>query len=146
MSDNQTNLEPAEGVTTADAPQEDPQDAQNPPEGEQDTFPREYVEQLRAEAAEARVKRKEASERLEGYARELFTARVAALGKLADPNDLPFNADLLEDHAALERAVDDLLQAKPHYAARTPRGDVGQGTTGASSTVDLAGLLRSAAL
>lgn len=134
-------------------PQEDAPDAQTgqtghsgqPPEEPQEdaeTFPRAYVEKLRQEAAEARVRAKKADD----LARELFTARVAATGRLADPNDLPFDDALLADLPALEAAIDELVAQHPHYAARRPRGDVGQGATGSDAgTVDLAGLLRSRA-
>ena len=120
---------------------ETPQDA---PEGTQDapdtpdTFPRAYVEQLRQEAAEARVKAKRADD----LAEQLFVARVAATGRLADPSDLPFDADALDDLPAMEAAIDALIAAKPHLAARTPRGDIGQGITTQTTDVDLAALLR----
>ena len=118
-------------------PQEDAQDAQEDAE----TFPRAYVEKLRQEAAEARVRAKRADD----LARELFTARVAATGRLADPNDLPFDDALLADMPALEAAIDELVAQHPHYAARRPRGDVGQGASPSSGGVDLAGLLRARA-
>ena len=122
--------------------QEDAQDAQEDAQDAQETFPRAYVEKLRQEAADARVRAKKADD----LARELFTARVAATGRLADPNDLPFDDALLADMPALEAAIDELLADHPHYAARRPRGDVGQGTTGSDDgTVNLAGLLRARA-
>lgn len=130
-----------------DAPQaqEDGQDAQEDAQDAQDdaeTFPRAYVEKLRQEAADARVRAKRADD----LARELFTARVAATGRLADPNDLPFDDALLADMPALEAAIDELVALHPHYAARRPRGDIGQGATGsAAGTVNLAGLLRARA-
>ena len=52
---------------------------------------------------------------------------------------------LLDDPDALTTAIDTLLASKPHLASRTPRGDVGQGSTGASGDVDLAALLRAGA-
>lgn len=124
-------------------PPEEPQDdAQEAPQEDAETFPRAYVEKLRQEAADARVRAKKADD----LARELFTARVAATGRLADPNDLPFDDALLADLPALEAAIDELLADHPHYAARRPRGDVGQGATGSDAgTVDLAGLLRARA-
>lgn len=102
------------------------------------TFTREYVEQLRAEAAEHRVRAK----RGEAYAQEVFYGRVAALAKMADPTDLTYEEDLLEDGAALEAAVDDLIGRKPHLALRRPAGDVGQGARPPSGDTDLAGMLR----
>lgn len=105
---------------------------------EPDTFPRSVVEKLRKENAGYREKAKKA----EQYAQELHAARVAATGRLADPTDLPFDPEHLEDHDALVAAVEDLLATKPHLASRKPRGDVGQGLSGASDSVDLAGILR----
>ena len=133
---NNTNTEAEKAEdTTQEAPETtEVEDAE--------TFPREYVERLRKEAAEARVKAKRADE----LARELFAAKVTATGRLADPSDLPFSDDLVADADALNAAIDALLDAKPHLASRTPRGDVGQGPTGGDSgTVDLAALLRAGA-
>lgn len=108
---------------------------------EPDTFDRAYVEKLRAEAAEHRVKAKRAEE----YAQEVFYGRVAALGKLADPTDLSYDEALLEDRSAMEAAIDELLTRKPHLADRRPTGDVDQGPRPQGQTVDLAGMLRSRA-
>ena len=128
----------AELQETPQEPQETPQE----PQEDAKTFPRAYVEKLRQEAAEARVRAKKADD----LARELFTARVAATGRLADPNDLPFDDALLADLPALEAAIDELVAQHPHYAARRPRGDIGQGAAGsAGGTVDLASLLRARA-
>lgn len=108
------------------------------PDGEPETFPRSYVEELRAEAAEHRVKAKRAEE----YAEEVFLSRVSALGKLADPTDLPFAAELLEDRSAMEAAVDELIATKPHLADRRPTGDIDQGARGTNTPVNLAAMLR----
>ncbi|GAA4889549.1 hypothetical protein GCM10025789_02460 [Tessaracoccus lubricantis] len=133
MEDNKTPEAEAEDTT-----QEAPEAAQDDAE----TFPRDYVEKLRKEAAEARVKAKRADD----LARELFTAKVTATGRLADPSDLPFSDELLADSDALSAAITTLLDKKPHLASRTPRGDVGQGPTGGNSgDVDLAALLRAGA-
>lgn len=107
---------------------------------EPETFDRPYVEKLRREAAESRVKAKRADD----LAAALWTARVTATGRLADPTDLvmPDDADPL-DEDAIAAAVDDLLERKPHLASRKPRGDVGAGATPAGGTVDLAALMRS---
>lgn len=106
---------------------------------EPDTFPRSVVEKLRKENAGYREK----ARRAEDYAKELFYVRVAATGRLADADDLPFDEALLEDHDALTAAVEELVARKPHLISRKPRGDVGQGLSGSSATVDLAGILRS---
>ena len=140
-----TAAELVEPQEDAQEPQETPQDAQEDaqePQEDAETFPRAYVEKLRQEAADARVRAKKADD----LARELFTARVAATGRLADPNDLPFDDALLADLPALEAAIDELVAQHPHYAARRPRGDIGQGATGADGgTVNLAGMLRARA-
>jgi hypothetical protein len=99
-------------------------DPETPPEGDQ--FPRAYVEQLRRENAEARVKAKRADD----LAAKLHAARVAATGRLADPSDLPYEEALVEDDEALTAAIDALLATKPHLASRRPRGDVDQGVRG----------------
>lgn len=131
-----------ETVVENDALDEQNVPTENVPTESTETFPREYVEKLRQEAAEARVKAKRADD----LARALFASRVAATGRLADPSDLPFDENLLDDAAAMNTAIDELLADHPHYAARTPRGNVGQGAmTSSTATVDLAGLLRARA-
>jgi hypothetical protein len=98
----------------------------------------EYVVKLRQEAADARVKAK----RVDDLAQRLHCALVAATGRLADPDDLPYDEAHLDDPEALAAAVDELLARKPHLASRRPTGDVGQGATPTAETVDLAGMLR----
>ncbi|MGD7706340.1 hypothetical protein [Microlunatus sp. Y2014] len=131
--------------TTSDSHTDVTRDTDVTPDGQdedtEETFPREYVEQLRKEAAEARVKAKRADD----LAQQLFHSRVASLDRLADPSDLPYDEALLDDSAALEAAVDALVATKPHLAARKPRGDIGQGLSAGTATVDLAGLLRASA-
>lgn len=108
----------------------------------EDTFPRSYVERLRDENAKYRQRAQRSDELAERLHREL----VARTGRLADPADLPFDESHLDDPEALAEAVDELIAAKPHLASRRPTGSVGQGvTSGASTTVDLAGILRSRA-
>lgn len=121
--------------------QETPETEQEPPEEEPETFPRKVVEDLRQENGKYRQR---AVDR-DALAARLHTALVAATGRLADPTDLTYDEAHLTDDDALTAAVDALLVRKPHLAARTPRGDVGQGATEAGGTVSLAGLLRSRA-
>lgn len=118
---------------------ETPGEPQETPDSEADTFDRAYVEKLRREAGDARVRAKDRDD----LAHRLHTALVAATGRLADPSDLPYDENHLTDPDALTAAVDDLLTRKPHLAPRRPRGDVGQGVGAAGQTVDLAGILRS---
>ncbi|MCH8612328.1 hypothetical protein [Arsenicicoccus dermatophilus] len=112
-------------------------DDQDDPE----TFPRAYVEKLRQEAADARVRARDR----DSLAERLHTALVAATGRLADPTDLAFSEDHLTDPDALTAAVDELLARKPHLASRRPTGSIAQGATAPASAVDLAGILRRAA-
>jgi hypothetical protein len=87
----------------------------------------------RSRTAGHRVKAK----RADSLAAHLVTAEAALTGKLADPTDLPFTEDLLDDDGLVDdglvddtkvqAAVDDLIKRKPHLAARRPTGDVGQG-------------------
>lgn len=131
----QTEQQPAD----SDAQTTEPPDPEGTPEPE--TFPRAVVEELRRENAEARTKAKRAEE----MSRRLHLELVRATGRLADPDDLPFDEAHLEDVDVLDAAIDELIARKPHLAARRPRGDVGQGATAEAAGVDLAGMLRARA-
>lgn len=106
-------------------------------ETEPDTFPREVVEKLRQENGKYRQRAGQADE----LAMRLHTELVRATGRLADPTDLPFDPEHLDDPEKLTAAVDALLDAKPHLATRRPSGDIGQGqrgpATGAFSLLDM---------
>jgi hypothetical protein len=78
----------------------------------------------------------------DAYAQRLHTELVRATGKLADPTDLPFDEAHLDDANALTAALEKLLTRKPHLASRRPTGEIGQGASPSSATVDLAALLR----
>ncbi|MCG7430168.1 hypothetical protein [Dermacoccus nishinomiyaensis] len=148
---NETPETATEGVTTTDTLEDERAEGGDDPtedttedtteddaDAEAETFPREYVEKLRKEAADARVKAKRADD----LAARLHTALVAATGRLADPSDLPFDDAHLEDADALNAAVDALLARKPHLASRRPVGSIGQGATSPADRVSLAGILR----
>lgn len=107
-------------------------------EDEPETFPRSYVEELRQENGKYRQRAQQA----DAYAQRLHTELVRATGRLADPTDLPFDAEHLDDPDKLSTALDDLLTRKPHLANRRPVGDIGQGATPSGGTVDLAAILR----
>lgn len=128
--------EPSEGQTA---------EPDNPEVGttddEPDTFPRSYVEELRRENG----KHRQRAQQGDLYAQRLHTELVRATGRLADPTDLPFDAEHLDDPDKLSTAVDDLLARKPHLASRRPMGEIGQGATGSAGNVDLAALLRQGA-
>lgn len=104
-----------------------------------ETFPREYVERLRGQNAKYRDRAKVA----DSLATRLHAELVKSTGRLADPTDLPFDADHLDDPEALSTAIDDLLARKPHLASRKPIGDIGQGHRGGSAEpFSLLGLLK----
>jgi hypothetical protein len=135
----------AEGLQSTETPEgtqivSTPDDAQDddtaPIEG--DTFPRSYVEKLRDENAKYRQRAGQADD----LAQRLHTSLVAATGRLQDPSDLPFDETHLDDPEALTQAIDALLAEKPHLASRTPRGDIGQGVSGADQNMDLGALIR----
>lgn len=140
-----------------DAEHADEETDETPDDERQDddaeTFPAAYVRKLRQENKGYRDRAKSAEDRVteleqsnDSLSRELFTARVAATGKLADPADLPYDAHLLDDSDNLTAAIDSLTDAKPHLKARKMFGDVGQGVKGKeSAAVDLAGMLRARA-
>lgn len=120
----------ADAAEVADEPQS---------EAEPETFPRSYVEDLRQENGRYRQRAQQADQ----YAQRLHTELVRATGQLADPTDLPFNADHLEDGDKLAAAITELLARKPHLANRRPMGDIGQGAvSGEAANVDLAAILR----
>lgn len=108
-------------------------------EDEPDTFDRAYVEKLRQENGKYRQRAQRADE----LAHRLHRALVESHGKLADPTDLPFDEEhLTDDGSRLREAIDDLLTRKPHLAKRQVTGDIGQGASTDTGTVDLMGILR----
>lgn len=143
-TDDQVNDEQEEVVTEEEQQEETEEEApgEEQPEEKADTFDRTYVEKLRKEAADARVKAKGA----DALAEALWSARVSHTGRLADPTDLPMpeGADPM-DEEAITTAIDALLERKPHLESRMPRGKIGQGEglgTGSGGDVDLAGIMR----
>ncbi|MBS1691928.1 MAG: hypothetical protein JST91_06890 [Actinobacteria bacterium] len=146
MSDNHTpdetttevmersETDPATDVTSGAADTPEGSDSESNPE----TFPRSYVEELRQENGRYRQRAQQG----DAYAQRLHTELVRATGRLADPTDLPFAADHLDDSDKLSLALDELLTRKPHLANRRPAGDIGQGPTPSGGSVDLAAILR----
>lgn len=126
-AEHETDASQTEGL---EAPESEP---------EPETFPRSYVEELRQENGKYRQRAAQGDQ----YAQRLHTELVRATGRMADPTDLPFDAEHLDDPEKLTAAIELLLSNKPHLATRRPAGDIGQGPmSGASSTVDLAAILR----
>lgn len=108
---------------------------------EQDTFDRSYVEKLRKENAKYRDRAKRTDE----LAHRLQTALVAADGRLADPEDLPYEDAYLDDPEALQDAITDLIRRKPGLRSRKFTGDVGAGDRGSKhkAPVDLLQIMKS---
>ncbi|QNK52160.1 hypothetical protein H7F30_11055 [Dermacoccus sp. PAMC28757] len=137
MTDETENLEATEADATDEA-----QDAD-----EQDTFSREYVEKLRAEAAEHRVKAKEAQDALSASVTAYRSLAVehAAQDILKAPAALEWRDEWATDEGldfeAIRTAATEYANQFPHAAKVS--GDVGQGYKDSASTVvDLAGMLR----
>lgn len=105
-------------------------------EQEPETFPASVVKDLRKENAGLRVRAKKTDD----YAHRLHTELVRATGRLADPTDLEFSEDNLDDAEALTAAIDALLEAKPHLRARKVEGDVGQGRRSGDAPQDFSRL------
>lgn len=133
MTIETVNPDPSD-LETIEIPVGQTPDGETPPAAEPepalepgDTFPRAYVEELRAESAKHRTAAKEAAEAVLPLQERLFGLLVASTDRLADPTDLPFDAALIDDEVALTAAIDDLLARKPHLASRTVVGDIGQG-------------------
>lgn len=109
------------------------------PDDDAEAFPRSVVEKLRTENGKYRQRAGQA----DALAQRLHTELVRATGRLADPADLAFDAEHLDDAEALTSAIDALLADKPHLASRTPVGDIGQGQRGGSSEpFSLLGMLK----
>lgn len=146
---------PPEDDGTDDDQQDDQQDddGDDDQEGDDDqqagdTFPRPYVERLRARSAGYRARAKQAEERTGELERALFTERVRALDVLADPTDLPYDAELLEDSDALAEAVRQLVKDRPHYRRRGTLDGAGTGSrdrAGSTDGVSLTGIMRAGA-
>ncbi len=95
-----------------------------------DTFPRDYVENLRQESKGYREKASAAEARTDELSRALFAARVAATGKVENAAEIEYNADMLDDADALNTAIDAAIEARPYIKTRKPSGNIGQGVKG----------------
>ena len=133
---DETNPAPEEPTV-----EDDVQTDNEEPTEEQDTFPRDYVEKLRDENAKYRQRAQKADD----LAHRLHNALTAATGRLADPSDLPYDESHLDDPEALQRAIQELLEKKPHLGSRKPVGNIGQGVSSSTDAVDLAAMMRARA-
>lgn len=142
MTNNESTTDNAEQpATPADMPQKQAEPTDEQPAEQADehtTFSREYVEELRGEAAKYRTRAKH-TEQVE---RRLHEALVRLDGRLHDASDLDFDPERLEGDG-VEAAITALLEAKPHLAKRAPSGDVGAGVRGeVDAAPDLISIMR----
>ena len=152
MTNNESTTDNTEQpVTPADMPQKQAEPSGEQQAGEQadeqpaeqaadehTTFSREYVEELRGEAAKYRTRAKHTEE----VERRLHDALVRLDGRLHDASDLDFDPKRLEGDG-VEAAITALLEAKPHLAKRAPSGDVGAGVRGeVDAAPDLISIMR----
>lgn len=100
------------------------------------------ISRARQQAARYRRQLRDVESERDELAAALWTERVAALGVLADPTDLPHDPDALHDPDRLRELADELVAAKPHLRSRRIRERAGQGEGDGSGTVSLSGLLR----
>lgn len=100
------------------------------------------VARARRQAARYRRELRDVESERDELAAALWTERVAALGVLADPTDLPPDPEALHDPDRLRELAAELVAAKPHLRSRRIRERAGQGEGDGSGTVSLSGLLR----
>lgn len=115
---------PDGGAGTSDPEGETPNETTDDPEGEGDgkKFDREYVQELRSESAGHRKRATEAEKAVEDLRRKLWSHEVAALGLLADPDDLPYDSEAAGDPEAVKAAAEALIARKPHMARTSTSG------------------------
>lgn len=128
-----------EGLAVSNAEVEGSAPEQTP--GDEETFPRKYVEELRTENGNYRNRAKDAEAKADELAQALWTERVRSLGVLADPTDLPYDPEALDDLEQIKAQADELLASKPHLRTRKITERAGQGERGAE-TVSLVELLQ----
>lgn len=104
--------------TDRDDPEAGPEAEDEDEDQDGDTFPRSYVKRLRARSAGYRTRANTAEARTAELERALFIERVRALDVLADPSDLPYDPEALDDPDALRAAVDELVAKRPHLRRR----------------------------
>lgn len=128
--------EPLEEPHNDDEPDGDEPDSDEPDGDEPE------ISRARQQAARYRRELRDVESERDELAGALWTERVAALGVLADPTDLPHDPDALHDPDRLRELADELVAAKPHLRSRRIRERAGQGEGDGSGTVSLSGLLR----
>ena len=137
--ENDETTEPEAETTESEEPAASETDETDTADDENSST--DQIAEVRREAAGYRTKLRDTEAQLQRVQSELFHAKVAATGRLADASDMPVNVELLDDGDALNAAIDELLQSKPHLKARS-FGGIGQGEKPERSSVSLGGMLR----
>ena len=114
-------------------------DREGDDDGDDEQDPR--LSRARQQAARYRRELRDTETERDELAAALWTARVEALGVLADPADLPFDPEALHDPDRLRELVDELVTEKPHLKSRRIRARAGQGEGSAPGGVSLAAIL-----
>ena len=131
-----------EDPTESDELDDDPDDDDGGSSESDETDETAPVARARRQAARYRRELRDVEAERDELAAALWTERVAALGVLADPTDLPHDPEALHDPDRLRELADELVAAKPHLRSRRIRERAGQGEGDGSGTVSLSGLLR----
>lgn len=136
-SDAPEDIPATEGQESTSEPEEGTEDSKD------STFSREYVEGLRAESRQNRIRASRA-DFLATHVRTLAT-REACRGVVSDPEALPWDDAWVSedkiDHDAIRAAAEALAIAKPWLSR--PRGTIGQGEhSDAPAALSLSELLR----
>lgn len=127
---------------TVETPQDDDDDDGDPDDDpDSDETGGDGLARARKQAAKYRRQLRDTETERDELRESLWHARVDSLGLLADPTDLPLDADLLDDPDGIRQAVDDLLARKPHLRSRRIRERAGQGEGSTSTGVSLSALL-----
>lgn len=139
----------ADEIVNSAAGNDTPDGVEVNPDESPESFPAAYVKKLRKENADYRTRAGRADELEEkntAMATRLHAALVARDGRLANPDDLPFNPDHLEDETALTAAITDLIKSRPGLKARSAGGDIGHGNRGTANhkPVSLIDMIRGA--
>lgn len=115
-------------------------DLNETPSDDDQVFDKKYVTKLRKESAAYREKAKRADD----LEKHLHTALVRLDGRLADPEDLEFDAEHLDDGDKLAEAISDLITRKPGLKKQQLSGDVGAGKRGTEKkpTTDLLSIIK----
>lgn len=123
-----------------DNPDDDPNVDPDDPAGSDATTP--ALSRARTQAARYRRELRETETERDELAGALWRERVAALGVLADPDDLPLDQEALHDPDRLRELADELVARKPHLRSRRIRERAGQGEGTGTGAVSLAALLQ----